>query len=215
MTSNVDWDSTLYDNTISNLPQFYDPEVDEAHHSIFDEQGYYLHQMVATHSMQVESEYFDVHKYADYTDIINDIFDLFDPALVQDIYQVQSVQVNPSTQDYNLLRPFFAWAPATRIQRTLAVTTQYAWGCVSDTIQQHWKSCFPACNVHRHNEAVATDTIFSDTPAVDSGVKAAQPFVARTSLIADVYGVKTDKEFVNILEDNIHKWGAMDKLIRD
>jgi hypothetical protein len=62
---------------------------------------------------------------------------------------------------------------------------------------------------------VATDTIFSDTPAVDSGVKAAQLFIGRLSLVADVYGVKTDKEFVNTLEDNIRERGAMDKLISD
>jgi hypothetical protein len=84
---------------------------------------------------------------------------------------------------------------------------QYARGRASDTIQQHRKSRFPAFNVHRHNEAVATDTVFSDMPAVDSGVKAAQIFIGRTSLVADVYGIKTDKEFVNTLEDNIRVWG--------
>jgi hypothetical protein len=84
--------------------------------------------------MPVESEYFDVHEYADYEDIIDENLDSCDPALVQEINKVQNVQVNPSTQDYNLLLPFFAWAPATTIQHTLAVTTQYAQGCVSDTI---------------------------------------------------------------------------------
>ena len=69
--------------------------------------------------------------------------------------------------------------------------------------------------MHRRNEPVATDTIFSDTPAVDSGVKAAQLFVGRKSLVADVYPIKTDKEFVNTLEDNIRERGAMDKLISD
>jgi hypothetical protein len=34
-------------------------------------------------------------------------------------------------------------------------------------------------------------------------------------LAADVYGLKTDKEFVNTLEDNIQEWGTMDKLISD
>jgi hypothetical protein len=33
--------------------------------------------------------------------------------------------------------------------------------------------------------------------------------------VADTYGVKTDKEFVNALEDNIRERGAMDKLISD
>jgi hypothetical protein len=69
--------------------------------------------------------------------------------------------------------------------------------------------------VKRRNEPVATDTIFSDTPAVDSGVTCAQLFVGRESLVADVYGLKTEKAFVNTLEENICKRGAMDKLISD
>jgi hypothetical protein len=72
MTSDFDWDPTLYDNTVSNLPQFCDPEVDEIHHSNFDEQGNYLHWTVAIHSMEVEYEYFDVQEYAGYEDIVDD-----------------------------------------------------------------------------------------------------------------------------------------------
>jgi hypothetical protein len=69
--------------------------------------------------------------------------------------------------------------------------------------------------VKRRNEPVATDSVFSDTPAVHSGITAAQIFVGRESLVADVYDLKTDKEFVNALEDNIKELGAMDKLISD
>jgi hypothetical protein len=69
--------------------------------------------------------------------------------------------------------------------------------------------------VKRCNKTVATDIVFSDTPAVDSGVTCSQLFVGRESLVADVYGLKTDKAFVNTLEDNIRKRGAMDKPIRD
>jgi hypothetical protein len=61
---------------------------------------------------------------------------------------------------------------------------------------QNWKSRFPACNVWHLNEAVATDTICSNIPAVDNGVKAAQLFIGCTSVVADVYGVKTDKELL-------------------
>jgi hypothetical protein len=63
-------------------------------------------------------------------------------------------------------------------------------------LKQHW-------HVKRLNEPVATDTVSSDTPAVDCGVASAQIFVGSESLVADVYGLKTDKEFVNTLEDNI------------
>jgi hypothetical protein len=69
--------------------------------------------------------------------------------------------------------------------------------------------------VKRCNEPVATNTVFSDTPAVDSGVTCAQLFAGLESLVADVYGLKTDKAFVNTLEDNIRERRAIDKLISD
>jgi hypothetical protein len=37
--------------------------------------------------------------------------------------------------------------------------------------------------------------VFSDTPAVDSGVTAAQIFVGRESLVADVYASRQTKNF--------------------
>jgi hypothetical protein len=65
------------------------------------------------------------------------------------------------------------------------------------------------------NEPVATETVFSDTSTADSSVTCAQLFVGRKSLVADLYSLKTDKAFVNTLEDNVREWGAMDRLISD
>ena len=73
----------------------------------------------------------------------------------------------------------------------------------------------PALQVPRRHEPVATDTVFSDTPAVDRGVKQVQVFVGRDTLVADAYPMKSGKQFVNILEDNIRRRGAMDKLLSD
>ena len=70
-------------------------------------------------------------------------------------------------------------------------------------------------SIPRRHEPVATDTVFSDTPAVDSGVKQAQVFVGRDILLADAYPMKSGKQFVNTLEDNIRRRGAMDKLLSD
>ena len=69
-------------------------------------------------------------------------------------------------------------------------------------MKRYLKSRNPALNVPRRPESVVTDTIFSDTPAVDSGVMQAQRFVGRDSLVADVYLMKSGKQFVNTLEDN-------------
>ena len=62
-------------------------------------------------------------------------------------------------------------------------------------------------NVPRRHEPVATDTIFSDTSAVDSGIKQAQVFVGRDSFVVDVYSMKSGKPFVNTLETNIRRKG--------
>ena len=77
------------------------------------------------------------------------------------------------------------------------------------------KSRNPALNIPRRHETVATDTVFSDTPAVDSGVKQAQVFVCRDTLVADAYPMKSGTQFVNTLEDNNRRRGAMDKLLSD
>ena len=58
-------------------------------------------------------------------------------------------------------------------------------------------------NVRRRNEPVATDTVYSDTPAIDDGSTSAQIFVGTETLLTDVCGMKSDKQFVNTLEDNM------------
>ena len=77
------------------------------------------------------------------------------------------------------------------------------------------KSRNPAIIIPRRHEPVATDVVFSDTPAVDSGVKQAHVIVGRDTLVADAYPMKSGKQFVNTLEDNIRWRGAMDKLLSD
>ena len=82
-------------------------------------------------------------------------------------------------------------------------------------MRKHFKSRFPAFNIPCTNEAVAMDTIFSDTPAIDSGVTMAQIFVGKDSLVSDVYLMPSSKQFVHMLEDNIRFRGAMSNIISD
>ena len=80
-------------------------------------------------------------------------------------------------------------------------------------LKQTFKTPFPACNVTRRNEAVATDTVYLSTPAVDDGSKLAQIFVGRNTLVIDIYPIKTEKDFYSTLQDNIRERGAMNMLI--
>ncbi len=128
---------------------------------------------------------------------------------------VHKTSIKPRKPDYAKLRPFFGWLPEDIIEKTFAVTTQYAQMPMSTRLKTRFKSPFPALNVFRRNEAVATDTVYSDTPAIDSGATSAQFFVGKTSHLCDIYGMKSDKEFVNVLQDNITERGAPTKLISD
>jgi hemerythrin superfamily protein len=50
-------------------------------------------------------------------------------------------------------------------------------------------------------------------PLIDDGSIAAVMFVGKDTQVTNVYGIKTDKQFVNTLDDNIIQQGAPHKLI--
>ena len=64
-------------------------------------------------------------------------------------------------------------------------------------------SPFPALNVKQRSELVATDTVYLNRPAIYDGATCAQVFVGTKTLVSDVHGMKSDKQFINSLEDNI------------
>ena len=120
------------------------------------------------------------------------------------VFQANQHDVSHETPDYEKIKPYFGWVNVDTVQKTMEQSTQ--WGVsLPNTfpMKKHSKSRNPVLNIPRSHEAVATDTIFSDTPAVDSGVKQAQVFVGRDTLEADAYPMKSGKQFVNTLEDNI------------
>ena len=124
-------------------------------------------------------------------------------------------KVTTKAPDYEKLRPMFGWMTSGTIQRTFEMTTQLARIPMGTWLKKAFQSPNPALNVFRRNEPVATDIFYSDVPAVDNGSTACSIFVGTRSMVTDAYGVKTDKEFVNTLEDNIRQRGAMNKLISD
>ena len=68
-----------------------------------------------------------------------------------------------TTIDYTNLRPYFGWVNAATIQKTFENTTQWATTPTRFPMREHFKSRFPALNIPRRNEAIATDTLYSLT----------------------------------------------------
>ena len=110
------------------------------------------------------------------------------PTFMPILHEFRTYQhdVTHEAPDYEKFRPYFGWVNVDTVQKTMEHSTQ--WGVSfpnSFPMKKHLKSRNPALNNPRRHEAVATDTVFSDTPAVDSGVKQAQVFVGRDTLVAD------------------------------
>jgi hypothetical protein len=150
------------------------------------------------------------------------VFDLFitdsilDNHIITDLpwlYQAHEHQIIENRQDFSQLCPNFAWLPENVVKQTFKNTTQYARMPMSTILKKHYKSPFPTLNVRCREEALSTDTGYSDSPAVDSGVTIAQLVVELLSTVCDVYPLKTEKAFVNTLQDVIQCRGAPSKLV--
>jgi hypothetical protein len=83
-------------------------------------------------------------------------------------------------------------------------------------LKKRYKSPNLAMYVHRRNEVVATDTLWCDILLQSLEVKLVLKYLFGTNfLVTDVDGIKTGKQFVNTIEDNIRRRGAPTKLISD
>ena len=224
-TSDVDWDPAIYDMTISDQETWYDAVSDIQENptkQLFDQYGDYLYRVQASKidkpGKVIYEEFVDacacdasVERHVEHVRYLCDEGGL----PVPDDIAVAEHDVKTQERDYGALQRLFGWLPTDIIKRTFKATTQYARMPTSTVMKKHYKSQYPALNVKRRDEAVATDTVFADTPAVDDGSTAAQLFVGTESMMTDVYGVKTDKEFVNTLEDNVRLRGAPTRIISD
>jgi hypothetical protein len=142
------------------------------------------------------------------------------PCLFQDL-GIHKRDLSTRAPNLELLRPNFGWVPIDRIKQTIKATTQFARASTRLPFRKHFRSRFPACNVHRWNESVATDTFFCDTPAHDDGVLGhggctmAQLYVGKDSSKTVVYPMHNESEMATTLEDLIRRHGAPNSLFSD
>jgi hypothetical protein len=233
--SEDDWDPTSLDSVISDDPNWYKAEPSPPlHDPMYDEYGEFCgHVLINQCEWQVH--YFDALNMKpssdnnEFHDALEQFVDNPDSAINLVIYCAnrahyvcnhETVEATPkfdmtSEPDYGQLRPHLGWLPIDAIKRMFKCTTQLACMPMSTILKKRYKSPNPALNVHPCDEPVATDTIYSDTPEIDCGITSAQLFVGNKTHTADLYPIKSNKQFVNTLLDNITQRGAPTKLIRD
>ena len=119
---------------------------------------------------------------------------------------------------YKRQRRFFPGTGLETIKRTFENTTQFGsrGATVGPRLLHHSKSPNPILNIPRRQEDVATDTIYSNTPAVDNGSTAAQFYIGMKSKYRTVRPCgNSDAQFTQTLMDEIRSLGAMNRLISD
>ena len=135
--------------------------------------------------------------------------------MIGSFFSYANVSTKIKEPDHSFLQPLFNWLPINLIKNTFQLSTQHARTPASFLLKKTYRSPFPAFNVKHRSEPVATDTVNSDAPAIDDESNCAQLFIGTKTLVTDVCGMKTEKQFGNTLENNIRKRGSMDKLISD
>jgi hypothetical protein len=213
-TSPEPWRPNVLDHDLDDDENWFDALSDipdDITKSMFDEFGDYRHKHVVNEH-RIHMPDLDTH--------VIPTKDFFYQAHGR---ETTALEVNPEPRattkakepDYSNYKPYFCWLPTKVIKHTFRNTTQYARIPMSTFLRKHYKAPNPAFNVPRREEPVATDTVYSDTPAVDSGATSAQFYCGTESLVTDSYGMLSDKQFVNTLQDNIRCRGAPTRLLSD
>ena len=104
--------------------------------------------------------------------------------------------------------------PSNIIKETVKNTTQMAVNTMRIPMRQHFKSRFPAMNVRRLSEVVATDMFFSSVKAL-GGEKCAQLYVGKKSYLTRFYPMTHEEQMSDAFLDFIREIGAPTALMCD
>ena len=183
MTSDYDWDPIVLDNHIStgNTWIKYIESITPGNNKVFHQFGEYNQHKIATHKTHSDPIFFDANLFdtADLHFFDADTYGNIDhngvilqckEHVVSSAKKPVTIKVQPPNN--SSLRYYFAWIP-TKVQLTFKNTTQHTHATISTILNKHYKSPYPARNVYHMDEPVVTDTVYSDTPAIDDGSKSA------------------------------------------
>ena len=175
-TSTDEWDPSVIDHDPPHLDGLDPSQVPDQPFGdpMFDAYGDFNERIIANLNTLLDAPSEDCGSYTE----------------ISSVFTTHLHQISPQEPDWNALCPFFAWTSPSSNKDTFNVTTRHgAAPHTQDYIKKHFKSRNPVFNIPRHSEAVATDTIFSDTPAVDDGSTTAQFFCGCDTLVCDAYGI--------------------------
>ena len=150
----------------------------------------------------------------------NDFYDPVEDVIDDCIRSIHGAKVN-KVVDWEAIRKYFAFLPADRIKQTFENTTQWFRASTHYPMRTHYKSRFPAANVQRIHEPLATDILFGPCPAHDDGIpghggtEMLQVYFGLKSGSCAGYPLKHKSDMAKTFAEHIRTKGAPTKLIRD
>jgi hypothetical protein len=210
ITSKLEWDPSALDHTFQDASKWCDATITPPctlAGSRFDEFGRY-HRRVLMNSLSHLNTY-------DVTSPDVRLDQCFFHAHVSNDTSIPSIAkgIVKKDPDFASLHPLFGWMSPDIIKKTFQHISQYARLSTGTTLKTAFKSPNPEINVTRRNEVFACDIAYSDVPAIDYVSIAAVIFVVTETQVTDIHGIKSDRQFLNTLEDCITRRGAPYKLI--
>ena len=123
----------------------------------------------------------------------------------------------PIERDFEALKPKFAWMPTKMIKKTFENSTQYGHipHSPDGNLFKRWKSPNPAMNIFRFRDILLTDTIYSNTKAIQGGHKRAQVFIGSKTHWAHIVALAVGTTFLSTLQNVLQKVGAPDGIAGD
>ena len=103
--------------------------------------------------------------------------------------------------------------PTNAIKKSFEFSTQCVRTPLSTILKEILKCLFPALDAKCRSKIIAMDTIYSNMLVINNISTCIQIFDTTKTLVTSISIMKIDKQFVNTLEDNIRKRGAMNKLV--
>jgi hypothetical protein len=134
LTSHVDWDPSIIDNEIDLATDWYDAVQDLPNDPYveprFNSTGDYWHRHVANFDIFLSSEII-AHSTA-----------------IDNILSSNKHNMVRNERNYEALRPCLGWVSTDTVKKTILATTQFAREVYNAPMHKHFKSRFPALNVH-------------------------------------------------------------------
>ena len=91
--------------------------------------------------------------------------------MAKDVIYAELVQeIMSNKPDFETPKPYSGWLPTETIIKTYGCTAQLAKIPMSMVLKMHYKTPFPASNVHCCNKPIVTSTVYADTLAIDAGL---------------------------------------------